>query len=169
MKCFVARWRISSALNGERALSESVTRHIACCAACRRFHANGGFLNDTLGGESGHRPPAHLHTRVMASVREAAAEVPSAGLSGRRLALSGGLAALALLVLGIVVWQNSGQVPRSAALRSVSVADVGEYGVVATRAVSDMSVTMASPMSAEMDKLRSDIASVGGHLLACLE
>jgi len=49
------------------------------------------------------------------------------------------------------------------------VPDLDDYRHAVARAADEASVTVASPMAIEMENLKSDLASVGGHLLACLE
>lgn len=177
MKCFVARWLISGALDGRRELTDGVTRHIAQCATCRRFRTVSQALAEKLGPAAGCDPcvPEHLHMRIMASVRDSGRALSGAGLLPARPALIGGLAvaALLMLLLGISVWplHRSGLDvhPKPVVLRAIPAADVGRCSRVAASAASEASMAVAMPMADEIEKLRSDIFTVGGHLLACLE
>jgi len=165
---------ISAALNGKRPIFETSRRHVAACASCRRFHADAQILEQVLGGEVGGEGtvPAHLHTRIMASVREAGTETATVGLARRRGVLLSSVASVALLalVVGVAMWpQGEEREADPGVLATVLVADVDGYRRIAAQAVSGASVDVASPMETEIENLKSDISSVGEHLLACLD
>ena len=87
MKCMLTRWRISTALNEGRTLSARETRHLAACPACSRYVAQARLLDTALGEDRRNveAVPVHLHTRIMASLREAAAEPAIARPGAQRM------------------------------------------------------------------------------------
>ena len=172
MKCLIARWRISGALNTGQPLADHVQQHLTQCAACRNFSRNSQRAETAMGSkhERVSQTPEHLHTRIMACVREAHQEAPTMGFAYDRLALFTGIGVvLFALSLGIRMWPNQQAEPQELAASSAisaSVTDIDAYRRVAARAANDASVAVTLPMVDEMNNLKSDLASVSDYLLA---
>lgn len=116
----------------------------------------------------------HLHTRIMASVREAGSLSQESVSAQRRIVLVASMAAVALAVvfLGIAI-RPDGEIdnenPARVAAIAIPAADVGEYCRVAAKAASDASVAATLAMADEMENLKSDISTVSKYLLACID
>jgi len=133
-------------------------------------------VGETLGaGRGDGQPlPAHLHTRIMASLREARAEDTSTRVAWWGSARPAGITAAALLVLalGMMVLTNRHENSRDdVALMAdtLPAVSVDGYRLIAADAIHEASASATVAMTAEMDRLKSDAASVGQHLWACID
>jgi predicted anti-sigma-YlaC factor YlaD len=176
MKCSVARWKISSALDAGQNVTGSVADHLLQCAACRHFHEEARILDDALVSErTGElRKAEYLHTRIMASVKEAGSEPQESVFAPKRVVLVACVAALALAVvlLRTAIWpggQIDNEVPGQVAALTVPAADVDEYRRVAAQAASEASVAATLAMADEMENLKADVSEVSKYLLACID
>jgi hypothetical protein len=176
MKCMLTRWRISTALDEGQTLSARGTRHLAACPACSRYVAQARLLETALGeGRRDAEPvPVYLHTRIMASLREAAAEAAPARVAWWPHPRLAGMTAATLLVvaLGSVVLTNRTENPQSdagALSPALPAVSVDAYRRMAAGAIHEASTSVTLTMTTEMENLRLDAASAGLHLQACLE
>ena len=176
MKCMLTRWRMSTALNEGRPLADRETRHLAACAACSRYVAQAGLLETVLGeGRRDEEPvPVHLHTRIMATLRDAAAEAAPARVAWWPHSRLAGMTAATLLVvaLGSVVLTNKTEHPRGdrgALAQALPAVSVDAYRRMAAGAIHEASASATLTMTTEMENLKLDAASAGQHLRACFE
>jgi len=157
-------------------LPENVMGHVSECEACRRFQERVQVLDNALGtdcsGES--ERIEHLHTRIMASVKEAESETSDMGLAHGRLALISGIVGVTLIaVLATTMLRFSRESRVELVGNDVSIdvpaADVDGYRRAVAQAASDASVAATFPISEEMENLKSDVAAAGKYLMACLD
>ena len=172
MRCKIVRTEISSAQGAEQALPEALTHHLSECTACSQFARACEDLDVALRPVQTPQAPEHLHTRIMASVREVAAPGPVAGIATRRLALLAGAGILCAAIILATRLRPDVQGDASASLQSepsaVSIGNVDDYRRIVAQVANEATIAATQVMEAEMDDLRSDLQDVSQYFLTYL-
>jgi hypothetical protein len=175
MKSWIAKFRISSMLDGGEPLPESAGRKETRPADIRAFKEVATELGRALRTEPRNVvPPSSLHRDIMRSVREARAKEmsevnPSRGWSAWRLAPASAIAACVTVAWLVAQHHGSGPVSKPgnhATLESLAVAQSAlEMGGQITRTIPD---AMVSPLTDELERVNQDLTSTANFLLASL-
>ena len=170
MKTWLARWKISTALDDRKPLPPAVERAVAESEELRRFADNSADLDRAL-KKSQPEPETSttLHAAIMRAVRSAEPArtfdwqkiwprlIPAAGLT-------------LLVVLGIFGASHFSREPTAVSppLGRPSLADASSALETGGRLVREMPDAALSPLNEEMRRLDRDLSNVQKFLLASL-
>jgi hypothetical protein len=160
MKSWLAKFRISSALDSPKPLRESLQRKINGSRELGQFVAQATSAGEALRKNiPKSAPPPALHSAIMSSLR-AAEFIP---YSGWRMAGLAAPAAVAML-LTATVWWNWPR-PQHAPTPSISTSTALEFG---SRMPETLPAAVVAPLSEELEKVNLDINRAAQFLVASL-
>jgi hypothetical protein len=160
MSSWFSKWRISSALDAGKPFPESLRRKIAADPELERFAKQTETMGKTLRNFPVSGPD--FHGSIMSAVRASARrEEPRRSPALSWLAVSGALAALAIVFFYLTVYRPKADSRQEALAGPVKVLEWGET-------VPASMPTLISPLSNEWARMDRDLQSTKQVLLASL-
>ncbi|SRR5258708_13980534 len=169
MKNWIAKLRISAALDSDKQLPPKLRKRIARSGGVREFASRTAALDDALKrARPRNDPPPWLHAWVMRSVRQEAIPAQRPRWPARLAWVGGAVAALALGSVCWTIFTSRGPQPSARTAGAASLDTASGALQLGSDLARTAPATLVAPLSNEMDQLNNDLNKTAEFLMASL-